>query len=179
MFPLYAVGADSEMGLSEAGFGLLLTAMAIGILVAAPFVDRIERRLGTFPALLAAIATFPAMTLAPAVTAAWQPIAAALVLTGVSNVMWNVLTVSLRQQITPDHLLGRMNAGYRLLAWGTMPLGAAVGGIVGEWAGVRGVFWVATGLSAACLPLFLSGVSTARISAARAATDREVVLAVS
>ena len=37
--------------------------------------------------------------------------------------------MSLRQRITPDPLLGRVNSAYRLLAWGTMPLGAAAGGL--------------------------------------------------
>lgn len=174
LFPLFAVGDGSEMGLSEAGFGLLLTATAVGTLVASPFVDRVERRFGTFRALLGAISLFPAFSLVPALTTGWVPIALAFVVGGVSNVVWNVLTVSLRQRITPDRLLGRMNAGYRLLAWGTMPLGAALGGVVGELVDVRGVFWVGTALSAACLPLFLSGVSAAAIDAARTeAADRE------
>jgi hypothetical protein len=40
--------------------------------------------------------------------------------------------VSLRQRIAPDHLLGRVNAGYRLFAWGTMPIGALLGGLIAE-----------------------------------------------
>lgn len=57
--------------------------------------------------------------------------------------MWNVITVSLRQRITPDHLLGRVNAGYRLFAWGTMPIGALLGGVVAEVFGLRAVFILA------------------------------------
>ncbi|MEX1164069.1 MAG: hypothetical protein WEB03_10865 [Nitriliruptor sp.] len=34
------------------------------------------------------------------------------------------MVVSFRQRVTPDRLLGRVDAGFRLLAWGTMPLGA-------------------------------------------------------
>jgi MFS family permease len=58
-------------------------------------------------------------------------------------VLWNVITVSLRQRITPDRLLGRMNASYRLVGWGTMPLGAALGGVLAEALGLRGAFLVA------------------------------------
>ena len=54
--------------------------------------------------------------------------------------IWNVITVSLRQRVTPHRLLGRVNSAYRLLAWGTMPLGAAVGGIVGQVFGLPAVF---------------------------------------
>ncbi len=53
-------------------------------------------------------------------------------------VLWNVVTVSLRQRITPDRLLGRMNAAYRLVGWGTMPLGAAARRRPGRGAGAAG-----------------------------------------
>lgn len=43
---------------------------------------------------------------------------AALVVMSTAVVVWNLITVSLRQSITPDHLMGRMNAADRLLAWG-------------------------------------------------------------
>ena len=58
-------------------------------------------------------------------------------------VLWNVITVSLRQRITPDRLLGRMNASYRLVGWGTMPLGALLGGVLAETLGLRATFVVA------------------------------------
>ena len=45
-------------------------------------------------------------------------------------VLWNVITVSLRQTIIPDHLLGRVNSVYRFFGWGMIPIGAAVGGLV-------------------------------------------------
>jgi hypothetical protein len=53
--------------------------------------------------------------------------------------MWNVITVSLRQAIVPDHLVGRLNSSYRLLAWGMMPAGAAIAGLGAEVMGARGV----------------------------------------
>ena len=52
----------------------------------------------------------------------------------------NIVMVSMRQRITPDRLLGRINSGYRLIAWGTIPLGAAAGGLLGQVFGVRAVF---------------------------------------
>jgi MFS family permease len=44
--------------------------------------------------------------------------------------LWNVITVSLRQTIIPDHLLGRVNSVYRFFAWGMMPIGTALGGLI-------------------------------------------------
>ena len=45
------------------------------------------------------------------------------------GILWNVITVSLRQTIIPSHLLGRVNSVYRFFAWGMMPIGAAIGGL--------------------------------------------------
>ncbi len=154
VFALYVV-EPGPMGLSEVGFGLLLTAGAVGSLVASPLVDRVEVRVGRRPALLGCAALFPVAALVPAVTAAAAPVFAGFVVMGVASVVWNVITVSLRQRIVPDHLLGRINSGYRLLAWGTMPVGAALGGVLGELIGLRGTFAVCAAIGALCIPLLL------------------------
>ena len=75
--------------------------------------------------------------------------------------------MSLRQRLTPDRLLGRLNSAYRLLAWGTMPLGAALGGALGEAFGVKSVFVVGTVLTLALLSLS-GGLTPSRIAAAEA-----------
>ena len=76
--------------------------------------------------------------------------------------------MSFRQHVTPDHLLGRVNSTYRLLAWGTMPLGALLGGLVGQALGLRAVFVVAGGLA---LSLLIPNVviTNERLAAAEAA----------
>lgn len=164
VLPLYAV-TPGPMGLSESGFGLLLTAGAIGAVLGSLVAAPVERRLGRTATLAAAMALYSVTMVAPALTTSPWWVGAAGVLGGTS-VIWNVITVSLRQRIAPDGLLGRVNAGYRLLAWGTMPLGAGLGGLLGEWLGVRDVFWVAGGLHVLCVPLLLTGVSDGAIAAA-------------
>jgi MFS family permease len=173
VLPLYVI-EPGPMGLSGAGFGLLLTAFAAGSVAAAPIVARVQRRLGTTRALLVVLSLFPVMSVVPALTAGVWPVAAAFLVAGAVNVIWNVITVSLRQRIVPDHLLGRVNASYRLLAWGTMPFGAGLGGLLGETIGLRGVFWVSAGISALCLPVLLSAVSDEAIASAEA-SDPEAV----
>jgi predicted MFS family arabinose efflux permease len=75
----------------------------------------------------------------------------------------NVLGVSLRQRMTPDELLGRMNATFRFLLTGVLAVGAAVSGLLGELAGVRGALWVGAAVMAvAFLPVFLSPVRSRR-----------------
>jgi predicted MFS family arabinose efflux permease len=58
-------------------------------------------------------------------------------------VVYNVAQISYRQAITPPALLGRMNASVRFIVWGTTPLGAALGGVLGSTIGIRPTLWVA------------------------------------
>lgn len=50
--------------------------------------------------------------------------------------IYNVAQVSLRQMITEKRVLGRMNATMRTLVWGSIPLGAFTGGLLGTWIGL-------------------------------------------
>ncbi|HWF82646.1 MAG TPA: MFS transporter, partial [Streptosporangiaceae bacterium] len=69
---------------------------------------------------------------------------------------WNVVTVSFRQRITPDRLLGRVNSCYRLVAWGTLPVGAAAGGLLAQALGLRAVFALMAALTLAlCLGMLI------------------------
>ncbi len=148
IFVLYAV-APGPMNLSEAGFGALMTTMAIGSLAGSFIVERFERWLGRANLLLVSVLVVAATTAVPAFTAEVIPVGASFALAGAAVVMWNVVTVSLRQRIVPDALLGRLNASYRLLAWGSQPLGALLGGLVAEVFGLRAVFVVAAFVSGA------------------------------
>lgn len=63
---------------------------------------------------------------------------------GLSRPIFNIGQLSLRQTITPDHLLGRMNATIRFITWGIMPFGGFVGGLLGEMIGLRLTLGVVT-----------------------------------
>jgi hypothetical protein len=56
-------------------------------------------------------------------------------LMGVGIGIANVHAVSLRQAVLPEQLRGRVNAAYRLISWGAVPLGAALGGVIATTAG--------------------------------------------
>ena len=56
---------------------------------------------------------------------------------GFSIVTYNIIQVSYRQAICPPRLQGRMNSVMRFLVWGTIPIGALVGGLLGSWVGLR------------------------------------------
>ena len=165
VFVLYAV-APGPMGLDAAGFGLLMASLAVGSVVGSMLVERVERALGRARILVLGVLLSAGMALVPGLTANPWLVGAAFALSGVGVIMWNIVTVSLRQRIVPDRLLGRVNATYRLLAWGSQPLGALLGGLIGQAFGLPVVFVLA---AAASLSLLLGF----RIVTDRAMSDAE------
>jgi MFS family permease len=165
VFVLYAVGPDSAMGLTEAGYGLLFATIAGGSLVGALLADPIIRRLGRSRSLALGVFGGVATVGTAALTTNWLVIAVAFLLGGVTLALWNVVAVSLRQRITPDRILGRINSSYRLVAWGSRPLGAAAGGLLGELLGLRAVFAIAAAVILATL-VGMTRVTDAAIGAA-------------
>ena len=82
---------------------------------------------------------------------------------GVAVVVFNIITVSFRQGLSPPHLLGRMNATMRFFVWGTMPLGGLLGGALGSTLGIRpALLVVGIGGALAFLPAFCSPLRTMR-----------------
>jgi MFS family permease len=152
--------ATQTLHLGTRGYGFLLAATAVGSVVGGLVAPRLTRRLGMLPSLITGgvidAAVFVGVGLAPDAAVA----AVMLAGQGFAVTMWNVVTVSLRQQIVPAHLLGRVNSVYRMLGWGLMPAGALVGGFVAGAAGLRAPYIVAgvlCGLSMlAALPFLIS-----------------------
>ncbi len=165
IFVLYAAGPTSAMGLTDAQVGILFTTTAIGSLLGSFLAEHIERAIGRALSLVVAIVAGALLLATPAFTTNPFIIGAAFLLGGFGVVLWNVVAVSLRQRITPDKLLGRVNSGYRLLAWGTMPLGAAIGGVLGQFLGLPPVFLI-TGIGTLCLLAFMLGLTDRTMDAA-------------
>jgi len=148
---LFAVGPASEMKLSEVGFGLLLTTSALGSVVGSFISERVEARLGRSKSLTLTVFGCALFIGAPALTNNPYVLGPIFFVGGILIVLWNVITVSLRQRITPNGLLGRVNSAYRLLAWGTMPLGAAAGGLLAQGLGLQSMFGIMGVLTLALL----------------------------
>jgi MFS family permease len=127
------------------------------------------RVLGRSRLLFLSVLTTAGMLAAPLATEPWI-VAVLLFVTGTGFMGWNVVTVSLRQRIVPERLLGRLNASYRLVAWGTMPLGAALGGLLAEVFGLRSVFAV-TAVIALALVFLMPELTNAKLDAAEAEAE--------
>jgi MFS family permease len=148
------------LGLSDGELGLFFTFGGIGTLLGSLTAKRLARRIGHGTSLwIVGLAGMPFGFLVPLIDrGAWQWLAMCswLVLTYRIG-MNNVILVSVRQRATPDRLLSRMNATMRFLMTGALAVGAALAGLIGQYAGIRTALWVAAvGLSIVWLPLFFS-----------------------
>jgi MFS family permease len=168
---LYAVGPESAVGLSEPAFGALLATAAAGMLAGSLVAEQVERWLGRGRALLVVTVACSLLVAGPALTSNAVLIGAAFFVSGTGSGVWNVITVSLRQRVTPDRLLGRLNSGYRLLAWGSRPLGALAGGVLAQVFGLRAVFVVMTVLTLSLVPVVLRITDERMDAAERAVSD--------
>jgi MFS family permease len=150
------------MGLSEVGFGLLLAASAVGSLVASLTVEAIERSVGRRRLLLVCIIVDGGAIASWATADVIVAVPAGIVL-GAGMLCWNVVVVSLRQRIVPGHLLGRVNAASRMVSWGAMPLGAALGASLVRIVEVRTVFALSGG-AIVLLAVLARGITDERMA---------------
>ena len=145
--------------------GLVFVIGNVGVLAGAFGSGAIARRIGLGPAIVGSIGLCGLapllIPLAPqdsrGTAIAFLVVAQAV--TGAGSVVYNVNQVSLRQAICPARLQGRMNATMRFMVWGTLPLGAVIGGVLARALGLRPTLWIAAiGGMAAVLWVLLSPV---------------------
>jgi predicted MFS family arabinose efflux permease len=145
---MYVPYAVHHLGLSAAGVGTTLAALGTGMVIGALLATRALDLL-PFGAVVAIgpVAGFAAALIM--VSTIWVPSAAlaglSFFLLGAGPILWVVSTTTLRQIVTPEHLLGRVSA-INSLAYGARPVGAAIGALVGASLGATACLGVAAAL---------------------------------
>jgi MFS family permease len=161
-FAIFPVYVYKVLLLTPAAVGTMGGLGGAGVLVGALVANRIQARLGIGRTIIVAAATFgPISLLMPLATPeqAFWLLSASLFLGSLNNVNYHVAQVSLRQAITPEPFLVRMNATMRFLVWGTIPIGSLIGAGLSEVIGVRATVWVGSLLTfVTFLPVFFSPV---------------------
>ena len=109
-------------------FAVLGTAGAIGGIAGGLIAPKISEKIGSGPSLWLALAMGPIGAVIIGTTSAWQIVWVVLLFQSFFGVLWNTITVSLRQRIIPTRLLGRVNSVYRFFGWGSIPIGMFLGG---------------------------------------------------
>jgi MFS family permease len=154
------VYAVRRLDLSPAAIGIVFAIGNVGFLAGAFLAPRASARFGVGPTLIASGAVGGFVLFLVPLAPPSQPIPFLIVegvIIGFAIVLYNVTGISFFQAITPDRLLGRMNASRRFVVWGTIPLGALVGGALASAIGLRETLFVsAAGASLAFIPLLFS-----------------------
>ncbi|GAA2621787.1 MFS transporter [Dactylosporangium fulvum] len=168
-----------ELALSPALIGLYFTVGGLGALAGAFLVSPFTRLVGQGPAIwLGILVGGLGGLLVPLAAPGWRLWLAAFgtIVFGIGVIVYNVNQVSFRQGLTPDELLGRMNATMRFIVWGTLPLGGVVGGALAGWIGVHEALWVgAAGSLLAVVPVLVSPLRGMRQLAVTTSAGTETV----
>jgi MFS family permease len=142
LFALHILFMARVLGLSPGAIGVVLSMAGPGALAGALLVGRLARPLSVGRTLICGQILFTAGDFLLALAGGPRPLAVAMLalsqaLIGLGSPIYNVTAISLRQSLTPDRLLGRVTASARLVAVGTLPLGALLGGALGQTMGLR------------------------------------------
>jgi MFS family permease len=162
----FAIGIlymQRSLHMSSLAVGVVFAGFGVGAIIGALGTARFQQLVGGIGrAIVATSLLFSAATFAFPLAPRHGAVVVLLVGTfvfGFSGMAYNITQVSYRQAITPERMQGRMNATMRWIVWGTIPLGALLGGVLGEWWSLRGALWVgAIGGATSFLPVLLTSV---------------------
>jgi len=176
-FATLVLFAQESLNVDAYTFAILGMAGAVGGILGSVTAPKISKALGSGTSLYLTLIAAAVTNLVIGFATHWSLVFAMFAVFSFSAVLWNVITVSLRQTIIPDHLLGRVNSVYRFFAWGMMPIGLAFGGLLVtglEAAGasrdlaLRSPWWLAAGAYVLLFIYAAPRLTTAKIEAARA-----------
>ena len=149
----------SDRGLNAGLFGLALSASGVGAFMGTMSALRLAAAIGYGRAFAAALAFSTGVPLLIALipgrgTGLAAGLAACQLAAGFGLGVANVLSLTLRQIVAPTNALARTGAGYRLIIYGVIPLGSALGGVVGGALGSRAAVAVgAVGMALSAVPM--------------------------
>ena len=146
---VFLIFAYETLHLSVTDVGLIGTIGALGFVAGVLLTGRITTKLGVGVSLAVSIgAGFLGLAQPLAIFGyAFLILATVGFVSGVMLPMYNITQVSLRQAITPNRLQGRMNATMRTIVWGTIPVGAIIGGLLGDNIGVINTIYIGAAVS--------------------------------
>lgn len=147
VFVLWVVGEGSAVGLGPETYPLLLAVLAVGAVLGSVAVERIQRHVADVPLMLGCWGVNTGMLLLPVLFPSPVVIGAVMFVLGFTNTIGNILSLTLRQRLVPTGMLGRIGGASSTVGYGLMPLGALLGGLVGEAWGLPAVFVGATVLA--------------------------------
>lgn len=140
---IFVLFAQDILLVSDAGYGVLLATLGVGGLIGAITAPRLIPMVGPGTTIQAVVVLQAGMIFVFGLNSNPWLAGLLMALFGFLIVAWNVVSVSLRQTLTPDPLRGRVSSAARMVSWGTQPLGAVMGGLLASAFGLRAPFFVA------------------------------------
>lgn len=139
LFMIYAV---RFLDLDTGQVGLCIALGSAGAIAGSVVAGRMERRWGTAGTLVIAMGLASCSPVLVPAASGPQAVAVTLVVLsfnvyGLGLTVFNVHNLSLRQARTDPAALGRVTAAFSTVALGALPVGAVVGGVLGDLVGVR------------------------------------------
>lgn len=137
---LMVVWSDQVLGIGTEGlrFGLVYAGWSVGALVASAGLPLLLKRASAARITLVALPVSAVLGVLAASAGSWVTAAVGLLLWSGAYTLVVVNTISYRQQVTPEPLMGRVNTTARMLSWGLgWSLGAVLGGLLGHLIGTR------------------------------------------
>lgn len=144
-----------DVRLSPVALGGLLALGSVTAMVGAALTPRLARWFGeTRIVWLALVVTGPIALLGTLAQPGWAVLLSVVGIAAgeLGQVVYAITSLSLRQRLCPDHLLGRVNATMRFATMTPFPVGAILGGVLGELIGPR-LTLLAAGVIIALSPL--------------------------
>jgi MFS family permease len=138
---VYVLLAMERLGLGEVGYGLLITAGAVGGLVGSAAYPALERRFALATLMRAGLVLETATHLVLATTTSPLVAGAMMLIFGIHEVVWGTTSTTVRQRAVPASLLGRVSSVYMLASLGGLVIGAPIGGLLAQRFGLTAPFW--------------------------------------
>lgn len=176
---IFILFAQEVLKTSVFVFAILGTAAAVGGIIGGLLGPKVSEKIGRGRSLALALFVMPLMTLLVGFSSLWYLAWIFIAIETFTAVLWNVVTVSLRQSLIPSHLLGRVNSVYRFFAWGTIPIGTLLGGALvailqsslGREMAFRSVYFIGATLGFGLFLYAIRVLTTEKIDAARASVS--------
>ncbi len=133
--------ATERLGMSEVGFGLLTTAIAVGGVIGVLSYGALERRFSLGNIMRVGLLIETLTHLALALTVSPEVALAVLVVFGAHAFVWGTTSNVVRQRSVPNELMGRVGGVYRVASLGGLVVGTPLGGLLAATYGITAPFW--------------------------------------
>jgi predicted MFS family arabinose efflux permease len=142
-YSLYVLYATERLGVDELGYGVLITAGAIGGLVGSLAYPALERRFALATLMRVGLLLETVTHLILAVSTSVVVVGLTMTLFGIHAVIWGTTSTTVRQRAVPTAFMGRVTSVYMLLNVGGGALGSVLGGVIAQRYGIVAPLWFA------------------------------------